>query len=84
MSYHRIHSALGVTREQQELLIDIPSEELLALSAQERLSLVLRRQEVKAAESSARWGAIATAVAVAVPIAAFLGFSLVATKKGKL
>ena len=83
MSYHQVHSALGVTREQQKLLIDIPEEELLKLTAQERLGLVLRRQEVKAAESSARWGAVTTAVAVAAPIAAFFGLSWFTGKKGK-
>lgn len=75
MSYHRTHEALGVTREQQKALIDIPIAELKALPPEERLNLVLRRQEVKAAESSARWDAVATFVTVAVPIAAFLGIS---------
>jgi hypothetical protein len=83
MSYHQAHSALGVTRAQQKLLIDIPEEELLKLTTQERLDLVLRRQEVKAAESSARWGAIATAIAVAAPLAAFFGFSWAADKGKK-
>ena len=82
MTYHRTHSALGVTKEQQKVLIDIPVEELQKLSAQERLSLVLRRQEVKAAESAARWSAIATAIPLAVTLAAFLGLSWV-SKKGK-
>lgn len=83
MSYHRTHGALGVTRDQQKVLIDIPEEELLKLTPQERLNLVLRRQEVKAAESSARWNAIATAAAVAVPLAAFLGFSWASKDKTK-
>jgi hypothetical protein len=74
MSYHRI-SALGVTKEQQKLLIDIPVEQLKELGPVERLELVLRRQEVKAAESSARWNAAATFVSIAVPVAAMLGLS---------
>jgi uncharacterized protein YjeT (DUF2065 family) len=61
--------ALGVTRDQQKLLIDIPAEELEKIPAEQRLQLVLRRQEVKAAESASRWSAISTAVIVAVPIA---------------
>ena len=65
--------ALGVTKEQQRILINIPTEELTSLPAEERLSLVLRRQEVKAAESSARWNAISTAVIVAAPIATLVG-----------
>jgi hypothetical protein len=73
--------ALGVTRDQQKLLIDIPAEELLALSAEERLSLVLRRQEVKASESQAKWNAISTAVVVGVPIIAFLGLDFAKGKK---
>lgn len=73
MSYYRI--PLGVTKEQQKILLDIPPAELKNLPAEERLSLVLRRQEVKAAESAARWDAISSAIAVAVPIAAFLGVS---------
>lgn len=80
MSYHRVHSALGMTREQQKILIDIPPTELKNLPAEERLSLVLRRQEVKASESAARWDAISSFVAVAVPIAAFLGISSWITK----
>jgi hypothetical protein len=72
--------ALGVTKEQQQVLIDSPSAELKNLPAEERLGLVLRRQEVKAAESAARWDAISTAVVVGAPIAAFLGISLA---KGK-
>jgi len=75
VSYHRAHSALGVTKEQQKILIDIPPAELKALPPEERLALVLRRQEVKAAESAARWDAISSFVAVAAPIAAFLGIS---------
>lgn len=82
MSYHRTHSALGVTKEQQKALIAIPAEELQKLPASERLQLVLRRQEVKAAESSARWSAIATAVPLAATLAAFLGLSWV-SKKGR-
>jgi hypothetical protein len=74
--------ALGVTKDQQKLLIDIPAEELSSLPADERLNLVLRRQEVKAAESSARWDAISTAVMVAAPIAAFIGIDQI-SKKGK-
>jgi len=74
--------ALGVTKDQQRVLIDIPEAELTKLDAEARLGLVLRRQEVKAAESSARWDAISTAVVVAVPIAAFIGIPLV-SKKGK-
>jgi hypothetical protein len=75
MAYVRVYNALGVTKEQQKVLIDIPIAELRALSAEERLSLVLRRQEVKASESSARWNAVSSFVVVAVPIAAFLGVS---------
>ena len=76
MSYHPyIPLPLGVTKEQQKILLDIPPEELKNLPAEERLSLVLRRQEVKAAESAARWSALSTAVIVAVPIAALLGIS---------
>lgn len=78
MSYHS--TSLGVTKEQQKILLDIPEAELKSMSAEERLSLVLRRQEVKAAESSARWDAISSAVVVAVPIAAFLGISSWLTK----
>ena len=78
MSYHP--TSLGVTKEQQKILLDIPEAELKSMSAEERLSLVLRRQEVKAAESSARWDAISSAVVVAVPIAAFLGISSWLTK----
>jgi len=75
MAYVKVHNALGVTREQQEVLIAIPEAQLKNLSAEERLNLVLRRQEVKATESSARWDAISTFVTVAVPIAAFFGIS---------
>lgn len=75
MSYHKVYSALGVTKEQQKILLNIPTAELENLPAEERLGLVLRRQEVKATESSARWDALATFVSVAVPIAAFLGIS---------
>ncbi len=75
MSYHRAHGALGVTKEQQKILIDIPAAQLKNLPAEERLRLVLRRQEVKAAESSARWDAISSFVAIAAPIAAVLGIN---------
>jgi hypothetical protein len=75
--------ALGVTRAQQKLLVNIPEEDLQAIPAEERLSLVLRRQEVKAAESAARWEGLATAVAVAAPIAAFMGITWFSEKKGK-
>lgn len=77
MAYVKTHSALGVTKEQQKVLIAIPEAQLKNLSAEERLNLVLRRQEVKAVESSARWNAISTAITVAVPIAAFFGISWV-------
>ena len=75
MSYHRTHNALGVTKDQQKILVDVPEEQLRALAPEERLALVLRRQEVKAAESAAMWDAISSFVAVAAPIAAFLGVS---------
>ena len=68
-------NALGVTKEQQEVLIDIPQEQLRALPPEERLNLVLSRQAVKAQESSARWDALSTFVSVTVPIAAFFGIS---------
>jgi peptidoglycan hydrolase-like amidase len=74
--------ALGVTQDQQRVLIDIPEEQLKKMDAEARLSLVLRRQEVKAAESSARWDAISTAVMVAAPVAAFIGIDQL-SKKGK-
>jgi hypothetical protein len=77
MSYIKTHNALGLTRAQQTTLVEsVTVEELEALPVQERLGLVLRRQEVKAAESSARWSALSTFVVVAVPIAAFFGISL--------
>ena len=80
MSYVKDHTALGVTRDQQKFLLEsVSEEELLELPAEERLRLVLRRQEVKASESSARWGALATFVSVAVPIAAFMGISWAAS-----
>ena len=75
MSYHRTHSALGVTKEQQRILIDIPEEELRKLPTEERLALVLRRQEVKAAESAARWDAISSFATIAIPLAAFFGIT---------
>lgn len=84
MSYVRSHRPLGVTKAQQETLVtSVTDEELRSLPPEERLGLVLRRQEVKAMESSARWDALATFVTVAVPIAAFFGFSWAAAgKKG--
>lgn len=81
MSYVSQREALGVTRAQQELLIDIPDIDLRNMPAEERLALVLRRQEVKAAESSARWDALATFVSVAVPLTAFFGISWAASKR---
>jgi hypothetical protein len=83
MSYHRSHSALGVTRDQQKILIDIPAEELQKLPPDVRLNLVLRRQEVKAAERASFWEGLSTAVVVAAPLAAFFGFSWFERKKGK-
>lgn len=82
MSYYRAHSALGVTRAQQKTLIDIPDEDLRAMEPEQRLNLVLRRQEVKAAESAAFWDAVASAVTVGVPLLAFFGISSLASKKG--
>lgn len=82
MAYVTSHGALGVTKDQQETLVDIPEADLRKLPTEERLNLVLRRQEVKAAESSARWDALATFTTVAIPIAAFFGISWVT--KGKL
>jgi hypothetical protein len=82
--YVRSHSALGVTRDQQKYLLkSVTEEELQSIVPEERLRLVLRRQEAKAAESSARWSAIATFVSVAVPIAAFMGISWAASDGGK-
>ena len=85
MAYVRSsHAALGVTRDQQKFLLEsVTDEELLDLPPEERLRLVLRRQEVKASESSARWSALATFVSVAVPIAAFMGISWAATSGDK-
>ena len=83
MSYVRSsHTPLGVTRDQQKILLESVTEsELRNLPPEERLRLVLRRQEAKASESSARWGAVATFVSVAVPITAFLGISWAATSR---
>ena len=81
MSYHLSNiTALGVTTEQQKVLLDIPIDKLRDLPPQDRLGLVLRRQEVKAMESSAMWDAVATFVSVAVPIAAFFGLSWAAKR----
>ena len=75
MSYVKAHSALGVTKDQQAVLVDIPDEDLRKLPTEERLNLVLRRQEVKASEISSRWEAISAFVSVAVPVAALLGLN---------
>jgi hypothetical protein len=61
--YVRSHSALGVTRDHQKTLLkSVTDSELQSLPPEERLRLVLRRQEVKAAESHARWSALSTFV----------------------
>jgi hypothetical protein len=77
VSYMRSsHAPLGVTRDQQKILLEsVTEDELRELPAEERLRLVLRRQEAKAAESGARWGALATFVSIAVPVTAFFGIS---------
>lgn len=82
MSYVRTNTALGVTRAQQTTLVEsVTDEELAALDPETRLNLVLRRQEVKASESQARWAAISSFVIVSVPIATFLGLSFAGRKK---
>lgn len=77
MAYIRYRAALGMTEDQQKALIQIPMEEIQAIPAEERLRLSLRRQEVKAAEKSARWDAISSFASVLVPITTILGISLV-------
>jgi hypothetical protein len=76
MGYVRVHRGLGVTRDQQAKLLEVSDEELQSLPPEVRLNLVLRRQEVKATELSARWNAIATGIAVAVPILAVFGITM--------
>jgi hypothetical protein len=78
MSY--VRTGLGVTRDQQSQLLKVTDEELAALPTDVRLNLVLRRQEVKASELAARWSAVATAIAVAVPILAVFGITMRANK----
>lgn len=83
MGYVRVHTGLGVTRDQQSKLLEIPVEELEALPADVRLNLVLRRQEVKAAETAAFWDSVSTAIAVAIPALAVFGITLGINRKGK-
>lgn len=65
----------GITDEQEKLLLDIDPDSIRALTTHEKLDLALRKKEMEAAKSSARWNAIATAATVFIPLATFFGLT---------
>lgn len=69
--------ATGITDEQEKLLLDIDPDSIRALTTHEKLDLALRKNEMEAARSSARWNAIATAATLLIPVATFLGLTAI-------
>lgn len=51
----------------------MPAAELAALDPAQRQQLALMTREVRAAESTARWSAVAVFAMAAIPLATFLG-----------
>ena len=82
MAYFPVHS-LGVTEEQKEILLDVPKDELRKMSTYERFDVALRHREAVAAESSAKWDALASFATAIIPLAAFLGISALFKVGGK-
>ena len=74
-------ASLGLSKEQEETLLDLTSEQLREIPPEERINLVLRKHEVEATRRSDFWEGIAALGTVIIPIATFLGIRALWGKK---